>query len=332
MSKDYDWLIALPWVVKPEFVHGCNLKCPWCPVGIDKELRNPRKREFITLGLLRKLCRQYKQMRLRHAPHIDYGWPRIEIGARGEPLLHPNVLDCLATLRKGLPRCQVTMFSNGTQLLKQPKLLNQLYEAGLNILYLDCYNDTSGRFLKHCHRHADKSIEFLTPEEFAPYRKQPRGNTRRVISILAGIEDQEGSINVRLLDNTGGLSDPVALQKFGWKPPASLPLRKPCVRPFREFVLWCDGEVRVCCVDWYSSRVMSIGSLYRQTVEEVWYGARHLQVMRSLYKKKRNWGLCKTCDFFGGHRSGFLRNPFTGVDPLRTMSKKRKEKSPTESR
>lgn len=318
MTRLYSNLIALPWVIQLEFVHGCNLRCEWCPVCLDRDLQNPTKREYLDLNMLREFCRQYRTMREKHAPHDNFGWPRVEIAMRGEPLLHPNVLKCLQVLRRGLPKCQLTMFSNGIVLLKNPRLLNRLYDAGLNVLFVDCYRDTIPRFMERLKPYIADDVELVDPTVFAPYRKHSRGHQRRVLSLLAGIENQEESISVRLLDNMGGWSSAENLEKYGWKLRGKLPLNgKRCVRPFREFVLWCDGTVDVCCVDWYPSDAMTLGSIRDQTVEQIWYGRRHLTVLRRLYRGIRDWGLCRTCDYFGGYRPGFLQNPFTGADPLR---------------
>jgi len=318
MTKLYPEFIALPWTVHLEPVCGCNLKCDWCPVCLDKKLQSANNWKFMSTELLFKFCSQFLAMRENYAPHADFGWPRVEIAMRGEPLLHPKILDWLQVLRDGLPRCQVTMFSNGIALLKNPSLLNQLYGAGLNILQVDCYNRSIGKFRKQLYKAADSSVEKVDPANFSPYRKHPGGHKRKILSLLVGIEDQEKSINVRLLDNMGGWSSPENLKKYGWKLRGELPLAgKRCVRPFREFVLWYDGLVDVCCVDWYPSKAMTLGSLQEKTVEEVWYGARHLNVLRGLYRGRRGWGLCETCDYFGGYRPGFLKNPFTGDDPLR---------------
>jgi radical SAM protein with 4Fe4S-binding SPASM domain len=318
----YPDYIDPPWCVKMEFTKGCNLRCSFCPVAEDTLLQTKDSWEYMSPSTLRRFGISYSHMREKY-PH---GPPRIEIALRGEPLINPRVEDCLRAVRDTMNESQITLFSNGTQLLKDDGLLVRLFDAGLNVLYLDCYNGTYNRFLSHCERVACEGVEIYDAKEFTPYRRHPRGYKRRVVSLIVGLEDQENSLSIRPIHNVGGNANPDSLIQLGWKP-KNLPLEKTCSRVFREITLHLTGDIVTCCVDWYPDKTTTLGNIRELSVEEIWYGEKHLTALRKLHNGDRTWGLCKTCDYNGGYRLGFLHNPYLTREEIaaeRAMKKGRK--------
>lgn len=303
----YTDFIAMPWCIKTEFTKGCNLRCSFCPVSTDRDLQMKKTWEYMEPSVLQKFCHSFNEMRQEYSPR---SWPRIEIALRGEPLLNPDIFECLETIREELPKCQVTLFSNGTPLLNNPDLLNGLFSSGLNILYIDCYNNTYEKFHNHCEKHKADHVGLHDAHDFSPYRIHPNGHKRTDISLIVGLEDQENSLSIRPIHNVGGNANEESLIQLGWKKPKSLPLKKNCTRPFREIVFHLTGDIVTCCVDWYPNEKTILGNINEQTVEEIWFGENHIRALRALWKKNRDWGLCKTCDYRGGYRHGFLQDPF----------------------
>jgi len=258
-------------------------------------------------------CEQYRKLKDKYNSN---SWPRIEIALRGEPLLNPYKLQCLKVIREVLPKCQITLFSNGVSLLPDKRLLNRLFEAGLNVLYVDCYQSSYKQMEKHCQRHKSEEVELFDAHDFIPYRKHPRGFQRKVISLIVGLEDRENSLKIRPIYNVGGYMSYKRLKPYGVTP-KELPLQANCTRAHREMIWHSTGNVPLCCVDWKPKDKMLLGNIWTETLEEMWFGKIRLQGLRRLWKKDRDWGLCMTCDFPGGYRQGFLRNPFIEVSPLR---------------
>lgn len=302
----YHESIATPWTIKIELVHGCNLKCKFCPVSLDDDLQNKATREFISLEILEKFCVEYADLREANSPN---SWPRIELAQRGEPTLHPHLFKCLRIIRKHLPKCQITLFTNGVMVLKDEAFIGKVFDAGLNVLYIDCYNDTYQKFESHCNQVNDGSFQVYDAKDFSPYRIHKGGHNLSVVSLIVGLEDQENSLSVREIHNVGGNMPPESLVQFGWEKKEDLPLQKNCYRPYRDIVMLCDGNIVVCCLDWYPTEDTILGNVNEESVEEIWYGENHLSALRALWNKNRDWGLCKTCDYFGGYRLGLLQNP-----------------------
>lgn len=304
--KLYTEYIATPWCIKLELSRGCNLRCSFCPVSTDESLQSKSTWEFMEPRTLQEFCHSYNEMRLIHSPN---SWPRIELALRGEPLLNPQVEECLMVIRDLLPMCQITMFSNGTQLLKDDTLLNRVFDAGLNILYIDCYNNTYSRFETHCNKVKRDSIGVFDAKDLNPYRIHKNGHKLTAISLIVGLEDQENSLSVRKIHNMGGNVEDAPLIQLGWKKPKDLPLQKNCTKPHRDIVCYSDGNIITCCLDWYPTEATILGNIFDNSVEEIWYGKKHLQILRQLWSKDRNFGLCSTCSYAGGYRFGFLQDP-----------------------
>jgi radical SAM protein with 4Fe4S-binding SPASM domain len=298
-----DWnnvnYIEPPWTFKIEMSKGCNLRCKFCPVYARPDLQDPAKREFMPPATLLVIVRS-----LREVKHNG----RIELTMRGEPTLNPALVECVGIMRAEMPLVQIAMFTNGTQILKRPALAVELIDAGLNILNIDCYNNTYDRFDQLADQVAvGQRIEKKDFRQFSAYKRHPHGHKLRVINLVPDIGAAERLVAVRVLHNNAGNSDPVQLeQRWGIKPLAA-PLAKKCVRPFREMVVAVNGDVLICCHDWGDELVL--GNLLRQSAAEIWYGDLHRAVLRSLYAKDRSGAPCNKCDYKGGYRIGFLKDP-----------------------
>jgi len=68
----------------------------------------------------------------------------------------------------------------------------------------------------------------------------------------------------------------------------------PCLRPLIRLIVQHDGEVCNCCED--TTGAFSLGNIHRDRLEAIWYGERHLQVIRDLTAGDReNYELCRKC-------------------------------------
>lgn len=293
--KDYRHYIARPWTVKIEFTRGCNLACKFCPTAV---LPYSKDKQYLDPDLCRLIAEQVAEV-------LPDG--RIELTMRGEPTLNPDVLKNLEILRQVLPYMQISMFTNGVLFFKYPEMMKELIEAGVNILNIDCYNNTYKRFhdlvLKSFNGKGYAKLEDF--RRFSAYKRHPRGHFLRVVNLVPDI--QEGEVDVRQIHNNAGNVDPDYLKSLpGYKFP-SLPLQKQCARPFRELVVTYDGDLVICCHDWRAECVL--GNVNDSTLHDLWYGKMHHEILKSLYKKDRSGKPCNKCDYGGGYRLGFLQDP-----------------------
>lgn len=307
MSKDYSRYIARPWTFKFEMSRGCNLRCKFCAVFARPDIYSDvEKRRYMKPERLRKIAQSCNELN----PNA-----RVELAARGEPTLSPFILENIRVIREEMPLCQISMFTNGIVFLKDdPNLGRKMINAGVNILNVDCYNNTYDRFkewAKMTAEAAKKPIELKDFRTFSAYAKHPKGHTIRVINLVPDIAASvEGKplVAVRVLHNMAGNVDDEQHEKIFGIEPLTEPLEKNCARPFREFQVQYDGTVVICCLDWASESVM--GKMPDQSASEIWYSKLHRAILRDLYRKDRSGAPCNKCSYRGGYRLGLLQNPF----------------------
>ncbi len=122
-----------PNCIQIELVEGCNLYCDFCGMqGIrEKGKIHYKPMSMITMARLAKRIE-------------ESGWnSRIELAMHGEPTMHDELIEMVATLRRKVSN-QIMMTSNGGGLLRYPgpaEIIENLFEAGLNILALDQYEN-----------------------------------------------------------------------------------------------------------------------------------------------------------------------------------------------
>ena len=293
-------LIDAPWLVKVELSRGCNLRCGFCPVATDTKFQAPYS--FIDLGLVSDISRQLSTW----VPKV-----RMEFTLRGEPTLHPDAPEVMRRLREHLPLAQLSMFTNGTGWIKDHSLAQRLFDNGLNLLNVDCYNGTYDKFhsLAQTCFSESTTVEIHDFRDLNGYSRLPRGHKRRILILVPDIA--LGEVAIRTFENVGGNLTPEQESKYNLTR-EGLPLQKNCVRPYREVVIHSDGNLALCCVDWNQETVLGTVS---EGLENVWYGEKHLDILRALYALRRT-GVCAKCDYNGGFRIGLLRDPNTGWSPM----------------
>lgn len=288
--------IRRPVTFKIEMTKGCNLKCKFCPVYAMPELQDPEKREYMMPATIAAIAPMLAQLN-------DEG--RIELTRKGEPTLNPHLGANVQIMRAMMPQVQISLFTNGTPFFKMPELIPILLDSGINILNIDCYNNTYDRFSKIVDgvKHDADKTDFRA---FSAYKRHRHGHRLRVVNLVPDIADPAELVKVRKLHNAAGNTDPVQMKNFGVDTPPE-PLRKNCAKPFREMTINWNGEVPICCEDWHDQCIL--GKMPEESAEAIWYGQKHLAILRSLWAKDRSGVPCNVCSFHGGYRLGLLQNP-----------------------
>ncbi len=153
------------------------------------------------------------------------------------------------------------LYTNG--ILIDIKLANQLFDAGLNRIIIDNYNDE---------------------HELIP-------SVRDVIKDLSLIRG-EVIIDYRLKNDFFG-------NRAGQSPNAEFLLKKAlnliCLRPLMEMVVGYDGTVPLCCADglWR----VKMGNAREANLKDIWFSDEFRSIRSYLLKGDRNCTeICKVCD------------------------------------
>ena len=256
-----------PYTIQFELVQGCNRRCQFCgSMGIDSRIR---KADIETARHLFEMVR-------------DAGLTsRILLAGHGEPTLHPEVVEFVRAAREIMPEQTISMFTNGTVIEKRPSLVDELFDAGLNDLNFDEYDDHRvGEFVRDDEKCARYEICELGPGVPLLAPKNPK--TQRIL-ITPPIDGEDGN---RALTNRCGAG----------LPPLAKPYEKRCTTVFRDlFVRW-DGSVAICCNDFRGEYpVTNIAE--HADLKEVYFHERFEAARRLLNVGERSAiHPCRVCD------------------------------------
>jgi hypothetical protein len=242
------------------------------------------------------------------------GWKsRFELAMHGEPTLNPLAAECVAEIRRALPKTHIMMTSNGGGLLAKPgpvERIAALFKAGLNVLALDDYLHANIvpkiREAVHKDRTDEESGPVLASVNIFECPEQPEGNPYRrhpasykMLSFIKDLSETgaEGGNGIRSHINNGcGAAGPLNDRMAG----------KRCARPFRELAIRWDGTVDLCCNNWRGG--YAVGNVAETSLNDLWQAPALQVARRKLYHGERSFGPCKGCDSHS-FRVGLLPDP-----------------------
>ena len=268
-----------------ELTEGCNLACSFC--GIQQIRDNGADGPSWTHG---KNSKEYKFMTKETLYSIintvkNSNWnPRFEFAMHGEPTMHPEYKEFIHIVRTSLPKASIMMTSNGGGLLGDVNTkVNELMEAGLNILFLDNYERI---------RIVDKIKEkYNGPYQVIEYPQNPEGNPHKrkkphekIIVVGADLTIATSGTHAQV-SNHAGSAFPLNHKQQG----------KRCAKPFRELSVRWDGNVAVCCNDW--TGIYKCGNVNDYAkIDDLWNNDAFYSARVKLYNGQRDFGPCNGCD------------------------------------
>jgi MoaA/NifB/PqqE/SkfB family radical SAM enzyme len=183
--------------------------------------------------------------------------------SNNEPLMDNRIIEFIKYGVSKIPNAQHNLFSNGTLLTEEK--FQALIDCGLNYLLIDNYNDK----LK-MNPNIQKIYDKYVKEKF---------------SMNCKIDLR---FNNQTLSNRGGTSP----NKH--KSPKTLTVS--CWHPFIQLIIRADSGVSLCCMDALGK--VTLGNVDEQTLEEIWFGEKHINILKSIRKNLRNdINICKECDY-----------------------------------
>ena len=268
-----------------ELTEGCNLACSFC--GIQQIRDNGADGPSWTHG---KNSKEYKFMTKETLYSIintvkNSNWnPRFEFAMHGEPTMHPEYKEFIHIVRTSLPKASIMMTSNGGGLLGDVNTkVNELMEAGLNILFLDNYERI---------RIVDKIKEkYNGPYQVIEYPQNPEGNPHKrkkphekIIVVGADLTIATSGTHAQV-SNHAGSAFPLNHKQQG----------KRCAKPFRELSVRWDGNVAICCNDW--TGIYKCGNVNDYAkIDDLWNNDAFYSARVKLYHGQRDFGPCNGCD------------------------------------
>jgi len=224
---------------------------------------------------------------------------RIEFALRGEPTLNPELIEIISIFREKFPKSQLLLSTNGDQIRKDFSIVNNLFNAGLNILLIDTYDNNYYWWRKR--------LTNLPYSVFGFFRDRPKvysykGHKHQEIILMDDISKSSGKSPIRKLNNQAGNAYCPELNIY----PLKQPLKKRCSNPFHELVIFNNGHVPICCMDYREQFI--IGKTPEQSLQEIWNSELYNAVRVLLYFRHRIFEPCSVCNY-RGYKVGLLKQP-----------------------
>lgn len=300
-----------PYTVKPEFIRGCTMRCVFCGLRHQDWAKADKEHErnnwkYVDPDFFIYYCKKLGEW----LPKC-----RMEIANRGEQTLHPDFMKMIVAARTYVPKVQILVTTN-TDLVKElgaegfRDWVKEAMIMGVNIFLLDCYTNKRLGIV----REAFTNMYYTYFDEEGETQASPYGYhspTYKAIvikdatmapkeSVLLQYHNQGGNADVS--DNTN------ALKMYPNVTRPAEPVQRMCVRPFREFPIWYDGSIPICCDDWGDKRI--IGKFPDKSLPELWdmYDESRMNLLRK--DRNANGEPCRFCTERAGFRVGLEMNWF----------------------
>ena len=263
-----------------EITNCCNLNCSFCS-PVTKEKR------YMTTSEFEHILKEVKKV-------TDY----IYLHVKGEPLLHPNLIDFLKLAEKY--QLKVNLTTNGTLF---PKLVDKLKE---------CSALHKINFSLHCEHNLNNyeeeifhSVEKLPKNMVVIYRlwtlkksKLDEKSTKTVEKLKEYYHLSPETVEKLKTAKNIKISSTIYVDKdneFAWPKITEEKTTGYCHALKTQIAILVDGTVVPCCLD--SDGVIALGNIYKDTFEEIQKSARYQKLKKSFQDRKPCEKLCQSCTF-----------------------------------
>jgi MoaA/NifB/PqqE/SkfB family radical SAM enzyme len=249
-TRAYHYKNALFSKVFIETVSYCNNDCIFCPASKRGGAKSPQS--FMPESLYVKIINEMASIFFAGS---------IAFHCNNEPRLDARLSSWIRTARGLLKSNFFYLYTNG--ILINMNLANELFDAGLNRIIINNYNDQ---------------------HKLNPAISKLLDNS----AVLRG----EVIINYRARTDYFG-------NRAGQSPNAGAFIKKPlkirCLRPSAEIVVGYDGTVPLCCADGLWKAVM--GNALDSSLQDIWFSDFFKSARQSLSKGARGCTeICRVCD------------------------------------
>lgn len=283
-----------------ELTNHCNLRCAMCNFH-GASVERTREKGFMSPELALRIVEEICAMKCTR--------PWIALHGAGEPLLHRNLVDILQkTSRRDV---DIGFLTNAV--LLNEEMSKKILDTGISWIGFSIDGIEKEKFGAYrCG--ADYDVVVRNTLTFLDLAKKRRPELRTMVNMTMQ-EEMKDDVSrfvefwLRAVNEVCvspcrpvGLRDNQLARDFG------ISERMPCYMLFTMMVIYWDGNVGLCCEDWFNDGKM--GNVKRENVEAVWNGG-NFSRCRTLHEKGKydKLILCRDCN------SWFNSTPKESFDP-----------------
>lgn len=263
-----------------EITNCCNLKCSFC-----SPVKKPQK--FMSIEEFDQILKKVSKV-----TNVIY------LHVKGEPLLHPNLIEFLHLAEQY--HLQVNITTNGTLFTKIVDKLN------------DCNALHKINFSLHCEQNNPKyeeeifkSVEKLSNDVIVIYRLWTLKNneldeksTKTVAKLKEYYNLSTETVEKLKTDKNIKISSTIYVDKdneFDWPEITTNKSCGYCHALKTQIAILVDGTVVPCCLD--SNGIIELGNIFNDSLEIIQTRKRYQKLKQSFRDRKPSEELCKSCTF-----------------------------------
>ena len=280
LGKSTPWI----WVIEPHF--GCNLDCGHCCNFLIKK-ENYHAMDENTWTNTFKIINEV-------SPTI-----RVDItGFVGEPTLHPELLKFITIARGLVPKAQIQLTTNGTNIINGKYKMADFFNAGINSLYIDQYGNHD-IYEKLAEESGYPWYQYYNKPEEAPSPWVYCGSELKVIVLMEEPSTWPKSRKrANVLGNWFNNLDWERGKEFNMYK-LEKPLVRRCNMPFTYVALSAQGNYLMCCQDGMHITGGTLGNVNEGVdgFKKFWFG-KEMQMIRKNLRNKNRAGIenCNICN------------------------------------
>lgn len=265
-------IAAGPPRVQIQTMAGCNGRCIFCPN--EEVLKTDLEHGRMPRDLFEKIIHDLAKTPPR----------RIGMYMQNEPMADKRLPEWTAYVTEKIPSAKTQVITNGTYLteergaalieagLKQLKVSLQSLDPEINRQIMG-YEST--KVIDNCITFQKTKKRMKSDIDFRVSMVVTNKNVREIESTRKFWKKHGIRLVTSALENRGGnIKDADQLNVGAMKSMGN------CIRPSRDMMILFNGDVPLCCVDWHRTTIL--GNVQRQTVQEVWHGARVREIRKAL--------------------------------------------------
>lgn len=262
-----------------EITNNCNLKCSFC-----SEVK--RKRRFMT-------TEEFENILIKIKDYTDY----IYFHIKGEPLLHPNIIEFLRLADKY--NLKVNLTTNGTLFSKVAKELsecNSLRKINFSLHSENSLDNYCEEIFKNVELLKDKIIIYrlwtLKNNQLDSKSQEIVNKIRKYYNLPQETVDKiYTSNNIKIKSTIYVDKD----NEFSWPEVTTHKSNGYCYALKTQIGILVDGTVVPCCLD--SNGVVNLGNIFKESLEEIINSEKYISLKKSFQDRKPCEKLCQSCTF-----------------------------------
>lgn len=262
-----------------EITNNCNLKCSFC-----SEVK--RKRRFMTTEEFENILKKIKD-------YTDY----IYLHIKGEPLLHPNIIEFLRLADKY--NLKVNLTTNGTLFSKVAKELSEcksLHKINFSLHSENNIDNYCEEIFKNVELLKDKIIIYrlwtLKNNQLDSKSQEIVNKIRKYYNLPQETVDKiYTSNNIKIKSTIYVDKD----NEFSWPEVTTHKSNGYCYALKTQIGILVDGTVVPCCLD--SNGVVNLGNIFKESLEEIINSEKYISIKKSFQDRKPCEKLCQSCTF-----------------------------------